>query len=162
VQLLSKLAVVSFIVTSGALALTAQNTYIEVRLSATAQPLAAQSSASASTTYTMEPSVKPAGGCALSDQPQTLSLDFFVRDFPSMQPITNSTMKLEPQAVDGTGGHLHSGDRPAGQFDPDSGITDATGIVHTTFTAPEVSGVINVKISGVRGDTGDPLRGRPH
>jgi hypothetical protein len=92
-------------------------------------------------------------GCTSTKQPQTISLVAFCFNIFTGQPIPGANITLQVQARDGSGAHLHTdANRPAGKFDPSSGVVGSDNLLHTVFTSPDVSGITDVTISGTLPD----------
>jgi hypothetical protein len=109
------------------------------------------------TDCTVAPSTQAFAGCAVTTDTQTLALVAFCFDVFTGAIIPNCNVQISVQARDGTGGHLHTDpDRPAGEFDPAAGNTGPSGLLNTTYKAPEVSGIMDVTITGTRSD-GTPV-----
>jgi hypothetical protein len=103
---------------------------------------------------TVSDPVAVAQGCNAVQIPQTLKLVAFCQDPFTGAAIPGANMTLTLQAQDGTGGHIHTDPgRPAGKFDPDSGLVSTTdNTLHTTFTAPDLSGTVVATASGILQD----------
>jgi len=122
------------------------------QLPPTVAPLVSQA-----TDFTVAPSTLAFPGCAVTTDTKTLALVAFCFDVFTGAIIPNCNVQLSVQARDGTGGHLHTDpSRPAGQFDPSSGNTGPSGLLNTTYKAPEVSGIMDATITGTLSD-GTPV-----
>jgi len=139
----------------------AQNAALQVQPQSQAQMLSATQSCTQNADICMQPSfdtvsdpVAVGQGCNAVQIPQTVNLFAFCQDPFTGAAIPGATMTLTLQANDGTGGHLHTDpNRPAGKFDPDSGLVNTTdNTLHTTFTAPDLSGTVTATVSGVLQD----------
>jgi len=79
---------------------------------------------------------------------QTLPLTIFCFDVFTGAIINNCNVTITHQPEAFSGGHNHdSPSRPKGQFQPSSGSTGTSGL-NTTYTSPEVSGIIDVTLTG--------------
>jgi hypothetical protein len=78
----------------------------------------------------------------------------FCFDPSTGQPIPGVTIQITVQAEDGTGGHLHTdANRPHGNFNPSSGLVDATtNLLQTMYTSPDTSGIVDATVSGTLSD----------
>lgn len=86
-------------------------------------------------------------------QPQQTQFEAFCYDPSTGQPIPGVTIQISVQAEDGTGGHLHTDpNRPAGNFNPASGVVSSNNLLTTIYTSPDVSGIIDATISGTLPD----------
>lgn len=100
---------------------------------------------SANTTFTMPPSVTSS---KLNPAVQTLPLTISCIDLATGNIINNCNVTITHQPEAFSGGHNHdSSTRPKGQFQPSSGSTGTSGL-NTTYTSPEVSGILDVTITG--------------
>jgi hypothetical protein len=107
----------------------------------------------APTLNTQDDPVALAQGCTSTKQPQTLPLVAFCFNPFTGQPIPGANIQLDLRARDGSGGHLHTDSgRPAGKFEPSSGVVGADALLHTVFTAPDVSGISDATVSGTLQD----------
>jgi hypothetical protein len=126
------------------------NIGIRVELSQPSQssPAAAQSTQS-TTDFTMRPSVTSS---TLGAGVQTLPLTVFCINLLTGQIINNCNVNLTAKPESFSGGHDHDdSNRPKGSFQPSSGNTGTSGLP-TTYTAPEVSGIIDATITGTAPD----------
>jgi hypothetical protein len=106
-----------------------------------------------STDFTMRPSVTSS---TLGASVQTLPLTIICFDLFTGAIINNCNVSITPKPEAFSGGHDHdSPARPKGTFQPSSGST-GTGGLSTTYTSPEVSGIIDVNLTGTAPD-GTPL-----
>jgi hypothetical protein len=106
-----------------------------------------------STDFTMRPSVTSS---ALGAGVQTLPLTIICFDLFTGAIINNCNVTITPKPEAFSGGHDHdSAARPKGTFQPSSGSTGTSGLA-TTYTSPEVSGIIDVNLTGTAPD-GTPL-----
>lgn len=100
---------------------------------------------SANTTFTMPPSVTSS---KLNPAVQTLPLTISCFDLATGNIINNCNVTITHKPEPFSGGHNHdSSTRPKGQFQPSSGSTGTSGL-NTTYTSPEVSGILDVTITG--------------
>ena len=100
---------------------------------------------SANTTFTMPPSVTSS---KLNPAVQTLPLTISCFDLATGNIINNCNVAITHKPEAFSGGHNHdSSTRPKGQFQPSSGSTGTSGL-NTTYTSPEVSGILDVTITG--------------
>ncbi|MGE5322125.1 MAG: hypothetical protein ACM3SW_04655 [Actinomycetota bacterium] len=100
---------------------------------------------SANTDFTMRPSVTSS---TLNAGVQTLPLTIICFDVFTGAIINNCNVTITHQPEAFSGGHDHdSPSRPKGQFQPSSGSTGTSGL-NTTYTSPEVSGIIDVTLTG--------------
>src|SRR5579875_575246 len=117
-----------------------------------AAPQIASQPPAQSTDFHVLPSIETFARCRLTQQEQTLQLIFICID-PANPTVyqPNCTINLDPEAQAGSGGHNHTNSgRPNGTFNPSSGNTGSDGLQFlTTYTAPEISGIININESGV-------------
>ncbi len=121
------------------------------------QPQPAAPLVSQSTDFTVAPSTLAFSGCAVSTSLVRLPLVAFCFDIFTGAIIPNCDIQIAVRARDGTGGHLHTdADRPGGEFDPSSGNSGPSGLLPTTYTAPEVSGIMDVSLTGTAPD-GTPV-----
>jgi hypothetical protein len=99
----------------------------------------------ANTDFTMPPSVTSS---TLNAGVKTLPLTISCVDVFTGAIINNCNVTISQQPEPGSGGHNHdSASRPKGQFQPSSGSTGTSGL-STTYTSPEVSGIIDVTVTG--------------
>jgi hypothetical protein len=104
----------------------------------------------AATDFTVRPSVVTS---SLGAGEQTLDLVVFCFDIFTGAILPNCDVEMSLDAVPFSGGHHHhDASRPAGELDPASGNTGADGFLETTYTAPEVSGVVIATVTGVTQD----------
>lgn len=109
---------------------------------------------STETDFTVRPSVTSS---SIGAGEQTLDLVVFCVDLTTGEILPNCDVEIDIEARPGSGGHEHfDPNRPAGKFDPDSGNTGSDGFLETTYTAPEVSGIMDGIITGTTED-GTPL-----
>ncbi len=88
-----------------------------------------------------------AQGCTSIKQPQTMRVVAFCFDPFTGLPIPGANITLQVKARDGSGGHLHTdANRPPGKFDPSSGLVGSDNLLHTVFTAPDVSGITEATV----------------
>lgn len=83
---------------------------------------------------------------------QTLRLDLRCINTATGQIIPFCNLTLNWQARANSGGHSHAGNRPKGTFEPASGNTGSSGVLTTTYTSPEASGIIDVNLTGTLSD----------
>src|SRR5260370_23975273 len=110
-------------------------------------------SAQSTTDFNVRPSVTSS---TLGAGLQKLPLTIFCVDLFTGQIINgcNVTIMQQPEAF--SGGHQHDDSaRPKGSFQPSSGNTGTSGLP-TTYTSPEVSGIVDVNLTGTAPD-GTPL-----
>lgn len=70
-------------------------------------------------------------------------------DSATGQTITHCNISIKVKAISGSGGHKHSkGARPMGSVSPASGNSGASGILYFNYTSPEVSGNIEITVTG--------------
>lgn len=106
------------------------------------------------TDFTVRPSVVTS---SLGAGEQTLELVVFCFDIFTGQILPFCDVELTLDPVPFSGGHEHhDADRPAGEFDPSSDNTGTDGLLETTYTAPEVSGVVIATVNGTTQE-GDPV-----
>jgi len=87
---------------------------------------------------------------------QTLPLVVFCVDLSTGQIINNCNVTINGQPEAFSGGHQHDDpSKPKGTFQPTSGSTGTSGL-STTYTSPEVSGLIDVTLTGTD-PNGNPL-----
>jgi hypothetical protein len=97
------------------------------------------------TDFTLRPSVTTS---TVGAGVQTLPLVVNCFDLFTGQILPNCNVTISHQPTPNSGGHNHhSASRPKGTFQPSSGSTGTSGLA-TTYTSPEVSGVIEVTITG--------------
>jgi hypothetical protein len=97
------------------------------------------------TDFTVQPSVTSS---TLGAAVRTLPLRIFCVDLFTGQIINNCNVTLTHQARASSGGHNHTnGTRPKGTFQPSSGSTGTNGLP-TTYTAHEISGIVDTTITG--------------
>ena len=102
---------------------------------------------------TQDDPVALAQGCTSSKQPQTINLVAFCFDPFTGLPIPGANMTIQVNARDGSGAHLHTdANRPPGKFDPSSGVVGSDNLLHTVFTAPDISGISDATVSGTLPD----------
>jgi hypothetical protein len=124
---------------------------IELNQSSPAQQSAIQSSQT--TDFTVRPSVTSS---TLGAGVQTLPLTVFCVNLSTGQILNNCNVNITHQPEAFSGGHQHdSSSRPKGSFQPSSGNTGTSGLP-TTYISPEVSGIIDVTLTGTAPD-GTPL-----
>lgn len=143
------LTVVTFIPS----AMAQSNAGFHVTLSADPSGQAPVQSAQSTTDFTVRPSITSS---TLGAGVQTLPLTIFCVDLLTGQVINNCTVNIawQPQAL--SGGHQHDDpSRPKGTFQPTTGNTGTSGLP-TTYTSHEISGVINVTLTGTD-PNGNPL-----
>ncbi len=100
---------------------------------------------SANTDFTMPPSITSS---TLNQGVQTLPLTIICFDIFTGAIINNCNVTITHQPEAFSGGHDHdSPSRPKGQFQPSSGSTGTSGL-NTTYTSPEISGIIDVTLTG--------------
>lgn len=105
------------------------------------------------TDFTVRPSVTTS---TIGAGVRTLPLRIICFDVFTGQIINNCNVVLTHLAQPNSGGHNHqSASRPKGTFQPASGSTGTSGLP-TTYTSPEVSGVIQTTITGTA-PNGQPL-----
>jgi hypothetical protein len=105
------------------------------------------------TDFTVRPSVTSS---TIGAGVRTLALRIICVDLFTGQIINNCNVVLTHQPQVNSGGHNHhSASRPKGTFQPASGSTGTSGL-STTYTSPEVSGVIETIITGTA-PNGTPL-----
>lgn len=93
------------------------------------------------TDYTVEPS--NTSGSPATRKTNRLRLNFGCRHGGGY--LTGCLVSLFVDSRAGTGGHVHSSDRPTGSFTRLFGTVDPhTGLLETVFTAPEASGIITI------------------
>lgn len=107
----------------------------------------------ASTDFTVRPSITSS---TLNAGVQTLPLTILCVDLFTGQIINNCNVTITHQPEADSGGHQHDDpSRPKGQFQPASGNTGTSGL-STTYTSPEISGIIDVTLTGTD-PNGNPL-----
>lgn len=107
----------------------------------------------ASTDFTVRPSITSS---TLSAGVQTLPLTIFCIDLFTGQIINGCNVTIAHQPEANSGGHQHDDpSRPKGMFQPASGNTGTNGL-STTYTSPEISGIIDVTVTGTD-PNGNPL-----
>lgn len=112
------------------------------------------SSAQLQADFTVRPSVTSS---TLGASTQTLDLLVFCVNLSTGQILPFCDVMLTVQRTPSSGGHDHDdASRPIGSFDPASGNTGADGLLPVTYTAPEVSGVVQTTITGTTQD-GTPI-----
>jgi len=86
---------------------------------------------------------------SIGSQVNTIQVDIVCSFFGAAIPDCAVTINPPAIAESNTGGHSH-GDagRPLGKLDPLQGNTGSDAVFTTTYTAPEVSGVVRVSGSG--------------
>ena len=105
-------------------------------------------SVSADADFVVRPSILPCSNPG-ADQPERLDLEAFCIDLFTGQILPNCDIQLTVRARPGSGGHLHNeANRPAGAFEPSSGNSGSDGLLETTYKSPEVSGIMEVTITG--------------
>ena len=111
----------------------------------------------ASTDFTMRPSVTSS---TIGKGERKLPLIILCVDLNTGAIINYCNIVIEHQAQAYSGGHDHdSSTRPKGTFEPASGSTGTSGL-YTTYTSPDVSGIIITKLNGTSPD-GSALGGCP-
>lgn len=116
------------------------------------------------TDFCMKPTLNtqnndPTGKCIKQFIPQNQPGFLFCVNPLTGALIPGCTVHVSVAARDQTGGHLHTDPgRDGGSFSPDSGvtITDPSdpnfGLLPTTYTAPEVSGIMDATVTGTLPD----------
>ncbi|HKT51081.1 MAG TPA: hypothetical protein VJV96_12315 [Candidatus Angelobacter sp.] len=126
-------------------AMAQSNVGITVQLSQSGPSGQAPLQSAANTTFTMPPSVTSS---KLNPNVQTLPLTISCIDLFTGAIINNCNVTITHKPEAFSGGHNHdSSTRPKGQFQPSSGNTGTSGL-NTTYTSPEVSGIIDVTLTG--------------
>lgn len=105
------------------------------------------------TDFTLPPSVTTS---TIGAGVRMLNLLIFCVDFLTGEISPNCNVQLTHAPELASGGHNHDANRPTGTFTPDAGNTGADGFLAVTYTAPEVSGIIETTITGSLQD-GTPL-----
>lgn|GEM_PF-2036471 len=96
--------------------------------------------------FTVRPSVTTS---TLGAGEQTLDLVVFCFDIFTGQILPFCDVQLTLARTPQSGGHAHDdANRPIGAFEPDSGNTGSDGLLPVTYTAPEVSGLVQTTITG--------------
>jgi hypothetical protein len=128
--------------------LAAQDSEVSVSIQLAEQPEEgrAVSRASQGATFSVRPSVTSS---SVGHGEKTLVLDLRCINNATGQIIPFCNVQLHWQARTSTGGHLHDdGSRPRGTYEPSSGNTGASGVLTTTYTSPEASGIIDNILTG--------------
>jgi hypothetical protein len=97
-------------------------------------------------TFSVRPSVTTS---SVGRGSQKLVLDLRCLNNATGQIIPFCNLKLSWKARANSGGHDHHDDgRPKGEFSPPSGNTGSSGVLTTTYTSPEASGIIEAHLEG--------------
>lgn len=89
----------------------------------------------------MPPSIQTAA------RQQPSSQTILVSVVGSSGPLPNRDVLVGLAATDNTGGHFHTGGKPAGSLDKTQINTGASGVATVTFTAPDPSGLVEILAS---------------
>jgi hypothetical protein len=139
----------ALLVTCGVLPsrLAAQDSEIGVTVQVAEQPgqMGQITRVSQGATFSVRPSITTS---SVGRGEQTLLLDLRCINNATGQIIPFCNLNLEWQARAFSGGHNHDGGRPKGKFNPPSGNTGSSGVLTTTYTSPEASGIIDVHLTG--------------
>jgi hypothetical protein len=122
---------------------------VAIRLAESPEQANQVNRASQGATFSVRPSVTSSN---VGRGEQTLVLDLRCLNNATGQIIPFCNLNLTWQARANSGGHNHGGSRPKGTFDPPSGNTGSSGVLTTTYTAPEASGIIDVHLAGTLSD----------
>jgi hypothetical protein len=137
--------IVLTVVTFAAPAMAQSNAGLRATLATGPSGQAPLQNAQSTTDFTVRPSVTSS---TLGAGVQTLPLTIICFDLLTGLTINNCTVNISPQPQANSGGHQHDDpSRPKGMFQPTTGNTGTSGLA-TTYTSPEVSGVINVTLTG--------------
>src|SRR6266481_2369569 len=132
--------------------LFAQTVAVGIRMADTssfsAPAVPARSASTLNTDFTMFPSVTTSRLSPYGAGPQVLNLVVFCFNPVTGAILPNCDINLQITVANGSGGHVHSTNRPRGMFNPNSGNTGASGFLPVAYTAPEASGITNVLLFG--------------
>jgi len=131
--------------------LAAQEDEISVAVQVVDQPgqVTQVTRASQGATFSVRPSVTSSN---VGRGEQILRLDLRCINTVTGQIIPFCNLTLTWQARANSGGHSHHTNRPKGTFEPASGNTGSTGVLTTTYTSPEASGIIEANLTGTLSD----------
>jgi hypothetical protein len=144
-MLMRRLLLIFMAAAFAAPAMAQSNVGVTVQLNQSAPSGQAPLQQAANTTFTMPPSVTSS---KLNPAVQSLPLTISCINLSTGTIINNCNVTITHKPEAFSGGHNHdSASRPKGQFQPSSGSTGTSGL-NTTYTSPEVSGIIDVTVTG--------------